>query len=45
MMIGGESDSSNLSSTVASVAMEAGGSTTGKKRKRPTAEKGKEVDE
>jgi len=41
----GESDSSNLSSTVASVAMEAGGSTTGKKRKRPTAEKGKEVDE
>ena len=41
----GESDSSNLSSTVASVAMEASGSTTAKKRKRPTAEKGKEVDE
>jgi len=42
---GGESDSSNLSSTVASVAMEASGSTTAKKRKRPTAEKGEEVDE
>ena len=39
------SDSSNLSSTVASVAIIAGGLTRTRKRKRPTAEEGKKDDE
>ena len=42
---GDESDSSNLSNPVASVAMKADGSSKTKKRKRSTAEEGKEVDE
>ena len=40
-----ESDSSNLSSTVASVAIEAGGSTATKKRKMSPLEEGKKDEE
>ena len=42
---GGESDSSNLSNPVESVAIKANGSTATKKRKRSPLEEGKKDDE